>query len=208
MASCRPTSSRSATSTRRSTRGRCGGGPRHPRGHLPASEFALGDVNPPVHAWAVWRVYQLAGEAGHGYDREFLERAFDKCLINFTWWVNREDAEGDNLFTGGFLGLDNVGVFDRSQPMPGGGKLIQADATAWMAFYCVTMLQMALELAKEETAYADLALKFFEHFVAIARATNNLGGTGLWNEGDGFYYDQMRSGDGGVQQLRIRSMVG
>jgi hypothetical protein len=179
----------------------------HPNGQLPAYEFAFGDVNPPVHAWAVWRVYQLAGEGGFGYDREFLERAFDKLLINFTWWVNREDSEGDNLFSGGFLGLDNVGVFDRSQPLPGGGKLVQADATAWMGFYCVTMLQMALELAKEETAYADLALKFFEHFVAIARATNDLGGTGLWNEGDGFYYDQMRTGDG-VQQLRIRSMVG
>src|SRR5207302_6360330 len=137
----------------------------HPNGQLPAYEFAFGDVNPPVHAWAVWRVYQLAGESGFGYDREFLERAFDKLLINFTWWVNREDSEGDNLFSGGFLGLDNVGVFDRSQPLPGGGKLIQADATAWMAFYCTTMLAMALELAREETAYADLALKFFEHFV-------------------------------------------
>ena len=114
----------------------------HPNGQLPAYEFAFGDVNPPVHAWAVWRIYQLAGEAGHGYDREFLERAFDKCLINFTWWVNREDAGGDNLFTGGFLGLDNIGIFDRSQPLPGGGELIQADATAWMAFYCTTMLAM------------------------------------------------------------------
>jgi hypothetical protein len=179
----------------------------HPNGQFPAYEFAFGDVNPPVHAWAVWRVYQLAGESGFGYDREFLERAFDKLLINFTWWVNREDAEGDNLFSGGFLGLDNVGVFDRSQPLPGGGELVQADATAWMAFYCVTMLQMALELAKEEPAYADLALKFFEHFVAIAKATNELGGTGLWNEGDGFYYDQMQA-HGGTQQLRIRSMVG
>ena len=141
----------------------------HPNGQLPAYEFAFGDVNPPVHAWAIWRVYQLAADAGHGHDRVFLERAFDKCLINFTWWVNREDAAGDNLFSGGFLGLDNVGVFDRSQPLPGGGELIQADATAWMAFYCTTMISMALELAKEEPPYADLALKFFEHFVAIAR---------------------------------------
>jgi hypothetical protein len=179
----------------------------HPNGQLPAYEFAFGDVNPPVHAWAVWRVYQLAGESGFGYDREFLERAFDKMLINFTWWVNREDAEGDNLFSGGFLGLDNVGVFDRSQPLPGGGELVQADATAWMAFYCTTMLQMALELAKEEPPYADLALKFFEHFVAIAKATNELGGTGLWNDDDGFYYDQMQT-HGAIRQLPIRSMVG
>jgi hypothetical protein len=180
----------------------------HPNGQLPAYEFAFDDVNPPVHAWAVWRVYQLAGEAGHGYDREFLERAFDKCLINFTWWVNREDAEGDNLFTGGFLGLDNVGVFDRSQPLPGGGELIQADATAWMAFYCTTMVSMALELARDEPPYADLALKFFEHFVAIAKASNELGGTGLWDERDGFYYDQMQAPGGEPQRLKIRSMVG
>jgi hypothetical protein len=179
----------------------------HPNGQLPAYEFAFGDVNPPVHAWAVWRIYKLAGEAGYGYDREFLERAFDKCLINFTWWVNREDAEGDNLFTGGFLGLDNVGVFDRSQPLPTGGKLVQADATAWMAFYCTTMLAMALELARAEPPYADLALKFFEHFVAIAKATNTLGGSGLWSEEDGFYYDQMHTSDGN-QMLKIRSMVG
>jgi len=179
----------------------------HPNGQLPAYEFAFGDVNPPVHAWAVWRVYQLAGQAGYGYDREFLERAYDKCLINFTWWVNREDAEGDNLFTGGFLGLDNIGIFDRSQPLPGGGELVQADATAWMAFYATTMLEMSLELAKEELPYADLALKFFEHFVAIAKATNELGGTGLWSEEDGFYYDQIQSPPR-VQQLRIRSMVG
>ena len=182
----------------------------HPNGQLPAYEFAFGDVNPPVHAWAVWRIYQLAGEAGHGYDREFLERAFDKCLINFTWWVNREDAGGDNLFTGGFLGLDNIGIFDRSQPLPGGGELVQADATAWMAFYCTTMLAMGLELAKAESAYSDLALKFFEHFVAIARATNTIGEgeDGLWCEDDGFYYDQIRTPEGGSKQLRIRSMVG
>jgi hypothetical protein len=179
----------------------------HANGQLPAYEFAFGDVNPPVHAWAVWRVYQLSAQAGHGKDREFLERAFDKCLINFTWWVNREDAEGDNLFTGGFLGLDNVGVFDRGQPLPGGGSLIQADATAWMAFYCTTMLAMAVELAKEEHAYADLALKFFEHFVAIAKATNEVGGSGLWNEDDGFYYDVMQS-PSGSRMLQIRSMVG
>jgi hypothetical protein len=179
----------------------------HPNGQLPAYEFAFGDVNPPVHAWAVWRVYQLAGEGGNGHDRVFLERAFDKLLVNFTWWVNREDPSGKNLFTGGFLGLDNVGIFDRSQPMPGGGELIQADATAWMAFYCTTMISMALELAKDEPPYADLALKFFEHFVAIAKAMNNLGGTGLWSDDDGFYYDQMHSPQG-VTALKIRSMVG
>ena len=179
----------------------------HPNGQLPAYEFAFGDVNPPVHAWAVWRIYQLAGEAGHGFDREFLERAFDKCLINFTWWVNREDAGGDNLFTGGFLGLDNIGIFDRSQPLPGGGELVQADATAWMAFYCTTMLAMGLELAKTEASYSDLALKFFEHFVSIARATNTIGGDGLWSEEDGFYYDQIRTPEG-ARELRIRSMVG
>ncbi|HEY4245119.1 MAG TPA: glucosidase [Kofleriaceae bacterium] len=180
----------------------------HPNGQLPAYEFAFSDVNPPVHAWAVWRVYQLAGEAGEGFDREFLERAFDKCLINFTWWVNREDAGGDNLFTGGFLGLDNVGVFDRSQPLPGGGELVQADATAWMAFYCTTMLAMALELAKDETPYSDLALKFFEHFVSIAKAMNEIGGRGLWDDLDGFYYDQVRRDDGAIFALKIRSMVG
>jgi len=179
----------------------------HANGQLPAYEFGFGDVNPPVHAWAVWRVYELAAEAGHGRDREFLERAFDKLLVNFTWWVNREDAEGDNLFTGGFLGLDNVGVFDRGAPLPGGGTLVQADATAWMAFFCTTMISMAVELAKAEPAYADLALKFFEHFVAIAKAANELGGAGLWDDDDGFYYDQMRSPHG-QQMLRIRSMVG
>ena len=179
----------------------------HPNGQLPAYEFAFGDVNPPVHAWAVWRVYQLAAEAGHGHDRVFLERAFDKLLVNFTWWVNREDPAGDNLFTGGFLGLDNVGIFDRSQPMPGGGELVQADATAWMAFYCTTMISMALELAKEEPPYADLALKFFEHFVQIAKAMNNLGGFGLWSDDDGFYYDQLHT-EAEKRALKIRSMVG
>ena len=179
----------------------------HPNGQLPAYEFALGDVNPPVHAWAVWRIYQLAAEAGHGQDREFLERAFDKCLINFTWWVNRQDPGGENLFTGGFLGLDNIGIFDRSTPLAGVGKLVQADATAWMAFYCTTMLAMALELAKKEQPYSDLALKFFDHFVAIARATNTIGDDGLWSQEDGFYYDQIRT-QGTTQVLRIRSLVG
>ncbi|MCW5808379.1 MAG: glucosidase [Deltaproteobacteria bacterium] len=179
----------------------------HPNGQLPAYEFGFADVNPPVHAWAVWRTYQLSG-ASSGRDREFLERAFDKCVVNFTWWVNRQDAEGHNLFTGGFLGLDNVGVFDRGQPLPGGGKLVQADATGWMAFYCTTMLEMALELAREEAHYGDLALKFFEHFVAIARAANEAGGTGLWNDGDGFYEDQMHRPGRAPELLPIRSIVG
>ncbi len=179
----------------------------HPNGQLPAYEFGLGDVNPPVHAWAAWRVYQLSADRGFGKDRRFLEAAFQKCVINFTWWVNREDLEGDNLFSGGFLGLDNIGVFDRSKPLPGGGRLNQADATAWMAFYCSTMLAIALELAREDDAYADLASKFFEHFVGIAQAMNELGGHGLWDEEDGFYYDEASLGGRSVP-LRIRSLVG
>jgi len=178
----------------------------HPNGQLPAYEFALGDVNPPVHAWACWRVYKVSGPRG-GRDRVFLERCFQKLLINFTWWVNRKDDEGNHLFGGGFLGLDNIGVFDRSKPLPGGGHLEQADGTAWMAFYCATMLSMALELASEDPAYEDLASKFFEHFVAITDAINTLGGSGLWDERDGFYYDQLHV-DRTHQPLRIRSLVG
>jgi hypothetical protein len=178
----------------------------HPNGELPAYEFALGDVNPPVHAWACWRVYKMTGPRG-GRDRLFLERCFQKLMLNFTWWVNRKDIEGKHLFGGGFLGLDNVGVFDRSKPLPGGGHLEQADGTAWMAFYCATMLSMALELASEDPAYEDVASKFFEHFVAITDAMNTLGGTGLWDERDGFYYDQLHMGDA-VIPLRIRSAVG
>jgi hypothetical protein len=178
----------------------------HPNGQLPAYEFAFGDVNPPVHAWAVWRVYKMTGPKGQR-DRLFLERAFQKLLLNFTWWVNRKDPEGRNLFAGGFLGMDNVGVFDRSQPLPTGGHLEQADGTAWMAFYCNTMLSMALELASEDPAYEDLASKFFEHFIAIADAMNNLGGTGLWSEEEGFYYDQLHV-DAQHIPLRVRSLVG
>jgi hypothetical protein len=178
----------------------------HPNGQIPAYEFAFGDVNPPVHAWACWRVYKMTGAKGQR-DRLFLERVFQKLLLNFTWWVNRKDPEGRNLFSGGFLGLDNIGVFDRSRPLPTGGHLEQADGTAWMAFYCNTMLSMALELASEDPAYEDLASKFFEHFIAIADAINNLGGSGLWCEDDGFYYDQLHVG-GGHKALRIRSLVG
>ncbi len=178
----------------------------HPNGQIPAYEFAFGDVNPPVHAWAVWRVYKMTGARGQR-DRLFLERAFQKLLLNFTWWVNRKDPKGRNLFAGGFLGMDNVGVFDRSQPLPTGGHLEQADGTAWMAFYCNTMLSMALELASEDPAYEDLASKFFEHFIAIADAMNHLGGSGLWCEDEGFYYDQLHV-DGQHIPLRVRSMVG
>lgn len=162
----------------------------HPNGQLPAYEWNFSDVNPPVHAWAVWRVYKIADPKGQR-DLLFLERAFQKLLVNFTWWVNRKDAEGRHVFGGGFLGLDNIGVFDRSHALPGGGHLHQADGTAWMASYCLTMLTMALELALEKPAYEDIASKFFEHYVNITDAINSLGGTGLWDEHDGFYYDQL-----------------
>ncbi len=182
----------------------------HPNGQIPAYEFAFGDVNPPVHAWAAWRVYKIAARRGDR-DRDFLESVFQKLLLNFTWWVNRKDAHGKNLFSGGFLGLDNIGVFDRSKPLPTGGTLQQADGTAWMAFYCATMLSIALELAhdggKVRTAYEDMASKFLEHFVQIADAMNTLGGTGLWDETDGFYYDQIRF-DNSAVPLKTRSMVG
>ena len=178
----------------------------HPNGQIPAYEFAFGDVNPPVHAWAVWRVYKMTGRRGER-DRVFLARAFHKLLLNFTWWVNRKDPEGHNLFSGGFLGLDNIGVFDRSQPLPTGGHLEQADGTAWMAFFCGTMLSIALELASEDPSYEDVASKFFEHFVAITDAINSLGGAGLWDDADGFYYDQLHV-NGRHLPLRVRSMVG
>jgi len=178
----------------------------HGNGQAPAYEFAFGDVNPPVHAWACWRVYKMTAPRG-GRDRVFLARVFQKLLINFTWWVNRKDVAGQNIFSGGFLGLDNIGVFDRSQPLPGNLLLEQADGTAWMAFYCLTMLSMALELACEDPAYEDVASKFFEHFVAIASAMNTLGGNGLWNEEDGFYYDQIRM-ESGSYPMRVRSAVG
>ena len=178
----------------------------HPNGQLPAYEFAFSDVNPPVHAWACWRVYKMTGQR-RGRDRGFLVRAFQKLLINFTWWVNRKDVNGKHLFSGGFLGLDNIGVFDRSKPLPTGGYLEQADGTAWMAFYCATMLSISLELARDDSAYEDIASKFFEHFVAITDAMNCLGGTGLWDDQDGFYYDQLKVG-GDTHRLRIRSIVG
>jgi hypothetical protein len=178
----------------------------HPSGQIPAYEFGFGDVNPPVHALACWRVYKMTGPHGKR-DRLFLARVFHKLLINFTWWVNRKDVEGKHLFAGGFLGLDNIGVFDRNQRLPSGASLEQADGTAWMASYCLTMLSMALELAHYKPEYEDVASKFFEHFVAIADAMNTLGGTGLWDETDGFYYDHLTA-DGTLLPLRVRSMVG
>jgi hypothetical protein len=178
----------------------------HPNGQIPAYEFEFSDVNPPVHAWACWRVYKMTGSQGKR-DRLFLARVFHKLLLNFTWWVNRKDVDGRNLFSGGFLGLDNIGVFDRSKPLPTGGRLHQADGTAWMAFFCTTMLSMALELAQEDPAYEDIASKFFEHFVAIVDAMNHLGGSGLWEEEDGFYYDHLWV-NGADVPLRVRSMVG
>lgn len=178
----------------------------HPNGQIPAYEFGFSNVNPPVHAWACWRVYQITAQNGER-DRLFLKRAFTKLLLNFTWWVNRKDAHGRNLFGGGFLGLDNIGVFDRSAPLPKGGSLQQADATAWMAFYCATMLSIALELATEDGEYEDLASKFFEHFIAISSAINNFGGTGLWDQLDGFYYDQLELENTTIP-LRARSLVG
>ncbi len=178
----------------------------HPNGQIPAYEFAFSDVNPPVHAWSCWRVYKMTGPRGKR-DRLFLSRVFQKLLLNFTWWVNRKDVAGKHVFSGGFLGLDNIGVFDRSKPLPGGGMLEQADGTAWMAFFCATMLSMALELAREDPSYEDIASKFFEHFVAIADAMNTLGGNGLWDEQDGFYYDQLHA-DGISMPLRVRSAVG
>lgn len=181
----------------------------HPNGQVPAYEWAFGDVNPPVHAWAALRVYQIEKkETGKG-DRAFLEKVFHKLLLNFTWWVNRKDAEGNNVFEGGFLGLDNVGVFDRSKPLPGGGFLEQSDGTSWMAMYCLNMLAISLELAREDKAYEDVASKFFEHFVFISDAMNNLGNdrTELWNEHDGFYYDALHL-NGHQFPIKLRSMVG
>jgi len=182
----------------------------HPNGQLPAYEWAFGDVNPPVHAWAAWRVYKVEKKRRSKGDRKFLERVFHKLLLNFTWWVNRKDAEGKNVFQGGFLGLDNIGVFDRSAPLPTGGHIEQSDGTSWMGMYCLNMLAIALELAREDAAYEDVASKFFEHFVNISRALNNIAGEGieLWNAEDGFYYDMLHLPDGRPFPLKIRSMVG
>jgi len=182
----------------------------HPNGQLPAYEWALGDVNPPVHAWAAWRVYKMEHKRRGKPDRAFLERIFHKLLLNFTWWVNRKDTQGRNVFEGGFLGLDNIGVFDRSAPLPGGGFIEQADGTGWMAMYCLNLMAIALELAREDSAYEDVASKFWEHFLHIANAINHLGedGEGMWDEGDGFFYDVLHMPDGRHVPMKVRSMVG
>jgi hypothetical protein len=183
----------------------------HPNGQLPAYEWALGDVNPPVHAWATWRVFQMdRKQRGDRGDLAFLERVFHKLMLNFTWWVNRKDTQGRNIFQGGFLGLDNIGVFDRSAPLPTGGFINQADGTAWMAMYSLNLMQIALELARHNKVYEDIATKFFEHFLHIVQAMNNIGdkGIGLWDEEDSFYYDVLNLPDGRMVPLRVRSMVG
>ncbi len=195
----------------------------HPNGQLPAYEWAFGDVNPPVHAWATWRVFQMdrkhrreIDEHDHG-DLQFLERVFHKLLLNFTWWVNRKDAQGRNIFQGGFLGLDNIGVFDRSSALPTGGFINQADGTSWMAMYCLNLLRISLELAQHNKVYEDIATKFLEHFLSIAGAINGVSdghgpmpdeGLALWDETDEFYYDELCLPDGKKIPLKVRSMVG
>lgn len=184
----------------------------HPNGQIPAYEWAFGDVNPPVHAWAAWRVYKIEKRIRGKADRIWLAKIFHKLLLNFTWWVNRKDAEGRNIFQGGFLGLDNIGVFDRSAPLPTGGHMDQSDGTSWMGMYCLNMLAIALELARHDPAYGDVASKFFEHFVYISHAINHIGEgnheVSLWDETDGFYYDMLHFPDGHHQQMKVRSMVG
>jgi len=188
----------------------------HPNGQLPAYEWNFGDVNPPVHAWATWRVFQMDRKQRRETDPQdrgdlaFLERVFHKLMLNFTWWVNRKDAQGRNIFQGGFLGLDNIGVFDRSAPLPTGGHINQADGTSWMAMYSLNLMRIALELARHNKVYEDIATKFFEHFLHIAEAMNNIGaeGIGLWNEADEFYYDVLNLPNGHGIPLQVRSMVG
>lgn len=182
----------------------------HPNGQIPAYEWAFGDVNPPVHAWAAWRVYKIEKRMTGTADRDFLQKVFHKLLLNFTWWVNRKDAQGNNVFEGGFLGLDNIGVFDRSAPLPTGGFIEQSDGTSWMGMYCLNMLAIALELANQDPAYEDVASKFFEHFVYIAHATHHCGGGehSLWDPEDGFYYDVLALPNGQRHFLKVRSMVG
>jgi hypothetical protein len=188
----------------------------HPNGQLPAYEWAFGDVNPPVHAWAAWRVFQIDRKQRRGKnpndpgDLAFLERVYHKLLLNFTWWVNRKDAQGRNIFQGGFLGLDNIGVFDRSKSLPSGGFINQADGTSWMAMYCLNLLRIALELARHNKVYEDIATKFFEHFLGIAAAINGVedGALGLWDEQDEFYYDRLCLPDGESVPLKVRSAVG
>ncbi|MEO7386222.1 MAG: glucosidase [Gammaproteobacteria bacterium] len=187
----------------------------HPNGQMPAYEWALGDVNPPVHAWAAWRVFQIdraqnPGQTGGKGDLDFLERVFHKLLLNFTWWVNRKDCDGRNVFQGGFLGLDNIGVFDRSSTLPTGGHIDQSDGTSWMAMYSLNLMRIALELAQHNHVYEDIATKFFEHFLHIAEAMTKVGEDeiGLWDDDDKFYYDVLHLPNGRTERLKVRSMVG
>ena len=182
----------------------------HPNGQLPAYEWNFSDVNPPVLAWSAWRAYKIDAKMSGAPDRDFLKGTFNKLLLNFTWWVNRKDEEGNNVFQGGFLGLDNISVFDRSKPLPTGGHIDQSDGTAWMAFYCILMLRISLHLSLEEPVYQDIATKFFEHFLRIAAAMSNCGGQGhsLWNHEDGFFYDALHLPDDRIVPLKVRSLVG
>lgn len=182
----------------------------HPNGQIPAYEWEFSDLNPPVHAWAVWRVYKMEGRKTGRYDRLFLEKCFHKLLLNFTWWVNKVDSEGNNVFEGGFLGLDNITVIDRSLGLPQGATLKQSDATGWMGMFCLNMMRMALELARENPAYHVLATKFFEHYVYIGAAMKRMGGRDyeLWSDADGFFYDVLRYADGSYHKFRVRSLVG
>jgi len=182
----------------------------HPNGQIPAYEWHFSDVNPPVHAWGTWRVYQIERDIYHRTDTDFLERVFQKLLLNFTWWVNRKDNDGNNVFQGGFLGLDNIGIFDRSSELPTGGYLEQSDGTSWMGMYCLNMLAIALELAKTNSTYEDIASKFFEHFLYIADAMNHIGKTQihLWDDEDKFFYDVLHSPHDERHHLKVRSMVG
>jgi hypothetical protein len=180
----------------------------HPTGQIPAYEWNFSDVNPPVHAWAAIFLHRTEQALGHDVDFEFLKRCFTQLMLNFSWWVNRKDRYGKNLFEGGFLGLDNIGVFDRSAPLPGGGYLEQADGTAWMGLFCQNMLEIAVELGSHETGFEEVATKFADHFLWIARAMNHTGPGGMWDEEDGFYYDVLRFPDGSAERLKVRSMVG
>jgi hypothetical protein len=182
----------------------------HPNGQLPAYEWEFSDMNPPVHAWATWRVYNMDRIRSGKADRAFLEKCFHKLLINFTWWVNKVDSDGNNVFEGGFLGLDNITVVDRSKKMPDGAVLQQSDGSGWMGMFCLNMMRIALELAKENKVYEGLATKFFEHYVYIGAAMKNMGRRGyeLWDEQDGFFYDVLSYADGSFQKFRVRSLVG
>jgi hypothetical protein len=182
----------------------------HPNGQIPAYEWAFGDVNPPVHAWAAIRIYQIEEKMYGRKDRAFVERLFQKLLLNFTWWVNRKDSEGNNIFEGGFLGLDNIGAFDRNSGLPSGGHLQQADGTSWMAMYCLNLLGIALELAKDDAVYEDIATKFFEHFVYIGAAVNRVGGgeCGLWDEQEGYYFDVLKLPDGRCLPMKAYTIAG